>query len=194
MKIDTAIKTFTEKYDREAISSINGISNELGLIRNRHTIQLFNITESFNQFCEFLMGYGKYKVENVDNPKASPQDVICESVNTFINTQLFSPTNVSYSKIPGFVQGYIDGVTQLSETVDRVKDMMEDSDIDPEFVGAVSEFADTFVTRLDEHFVPAMDRILWASGYNAKQTLHSKGHGGSPLTEKERAAKNVVFV
>lgn len=194
MKIDSAIQTFSEKYDREAISSIDRISSELGLIRNRHTIRAFNITESFNKFCEFLGGYGKYKVDNVGNPEASPQNVICESVASFVNSQLFEATDILYNQIPGFVQGYVTGVQKLMETVDNVKDMMTEAGIDPEYVGAVNDFTDQFMDRLDESFDPAMDRILWASGYNSKRTLFSRGEGGSPLTKKERDAQKVVFV
>ena len=49
MIIDNAIKTFVEKYDREAMDSINVISQDLGLVHNKYTLKGFNITESLNK-------------------------------------------------------------------------------------------------------------------------------------------------
>ena len=63
MKLDTAIKTFYEKYDREAIQSIETISNDYGLNIHGHTIQTFNLNEAFDRFSNYLKGYADYKID-----------------------------------------------------------------------------------------------------------------------------------
>ncbi len=171
MKIDSAIKDFSERYDREAITSIDTISRDHALVNQNATIKLFKITESFDAFCEYLQGYASYKIENANNEKASPQNVICESVDKFISTQLFEACDIRYPGLPSFVKGYVDGIRKLTETVDEVKGRMMDADVATEAVGDVNTFVDHFMDRLSESFDPAMDRILWASGYNSRKAL-----------------------
>ena len=171
MKLDTAIKTFYEKYDRDAIQSIETISKEYGLNIHGHTIKSFNITEAFNIFSKYLQGYSEYKIENANSENASSQETIKESVQKFINTQVFKECETKYSELPTFVTGYFNGVKTLLETVDEVKRNMTDNNVDVEAIGDINEFADMFMDKLHESFDPTMDQILWASGYNSKQRL-----------------------
>lgn len=171
MKIDTALHVFSEKYDREAIESIERISSQLGLQMNGYTVKAFNLTEAFNRFSEYLQGYGAYKAENVDNPKASTQDAIKENVSKFIDGYVFEEKDVKCTDLPGFVRGYVEGITSLIETVDAVKSTMLDAGVAQEAVGDVNDFVDCFMDKLQESFDPAMNRILWASGYNARQRM-----------------------
>jgi len=67
MKIDSAIKTFYEKYNREAIQSIDNISNDYGLNISDSIIKAFNINESFDKFKTYLEGYTSYKINNKDD-------------------------------------------------------------------------------------------------------------------------------
>lgn len=181
MRIDNAIKAFSEKYNREAFQSIDAISNDYGLRISNSTIKGFNLVESFNIFSQYLKGYASYKVENVNNPDATTQDVIKESVKKFIDTQIFKECNIKYGDLPQFVTGYVDGVKTLIETVDNIKRDMTDSSIDAEHIGDINEFADMFMDKLHESFDPTMDRILWASGYNGKVRL------ARPAEEKPKA-------
>lgn len=173
MIIDSAIQVFSEKYDREAIQSIEEISKERGLVLNRATIKAFNMNESFNTFSQYLKEYANYKVENQNNEKASPQDVIRESVDKFIKSQLFKESDILYSDLPDFVMGYVEGIQTLSEAVDEAKRTLSYADIDPEAIGDVNEFADRFMDALHESFDPTMDKILLASGYTSKKKLRS---------------------
>ena len=174
MKIDSAIKEFSEKYDRDAIESIDNISKDYALSISESTIKVFNISESFDIFTQYIKGYSLYKVENVNNPEASSQDEIKESVEKFINTRIFKETSIKYPELPSFVIGYINGVNSLCEAVDAIKRDMTDGNIDPEHIGDINEFVDMFMTKLHESFDPAMDRILWASGYNSRKQLFEK--------------------
>ena len=42
------------------------------------------------------------KMENTNNPEASSQDTIKESVKKFIDTQIFKESNIKYSELPSF--------------------------------------------------------------------------------------------
>lgn len=171
MKIDSAIQNFLEKYDAESMDSIDRVSGELGLRASGSTIPVFNIKESFDRFDEYLRGYGQYKIENIENPKASPQETIRENVASFINNHIFECAEIQYPKLPEFVQTYLEGISSLLETIDGVKHDMMVEGVDMEAVGDVNDFTDHFMDKLQEHFDPAMDRILWASGYNAHQRM-----------------------
>lgn len=176
MRIDSAIQVFSEKYDREAITSIEDISKERGLVLNRSTIKAFNINESFNKFSQYLREYADYKVNNANNNNASPQDAIRESVSNFIETQIIHDEDVRYSELPEFVKSYIEGVELLREAVDDSKRKMFEEDVDPEAIGDVNNFADKFMDKLHESFDPTMDKILLASGYTSRKKLFNRSN------------------
>lgn len=175
MRIDSAVQVFSEKYDREAIESIDEISRERGLVLNRTTIPAFNLNESFTMFSQYLKEYAEYKVKNLNNEKASPQDAIQESVSMFIETQLFHEEAVKYSDLPKFVMSYIEGIDTLTEAVDEAKRIMMEADVDSGAIADVNDFADKFMDRLHESFDPTMDKILRASGYTTRKELSNLG-------------------
>ena len=174
MKTDSAIRVFSEKYDRTAIQSIDDISKDIGLVANGHTIKAFNLSESFKIFEEFLRGYGNYKVEHIGDDKASSQDVIRDNFSKFTDTSIFKEASVKYGDLPAFVRSYVEGVESLSETANEVKGQMIDAGVATEAVGDVNDFVDHFMDRLQESFDPTMEKILWASGYNAHQRMNKK--------------------
>ena len=171
MKIDSAIKNFTEKYDSEAISFIESMSNERGYQLNDHKLKTFNIEEAFNNFDSYLRGYANYKIKNIDNPNASTQETIKESVGKFIDGELFKESETLYRELPNFIIGYIDGVNKIMETVDSIKTEMYDAEVDQDAIGDINDFTDQFMDKLHESFDPTMDRILMASGYTSRQVL-----------------------
>lgn len=182
MKTDTAIQEFLEKYDREAISSINELSTEYGLRINRVPIKVFSIKEGFDNFQAYLRGYSSYKMSNHNNEKASPQEVIKEAVDKFIDTQLFVEKDTTYDMLGEFIESYINGIKGLNETVDSIKrDMMESGVVCQEDIGDVNEFVDKFMDKLHESFDPTMDRILWASGYNSRKAIFGRKKKEEPV-------------
>lgn len=184
MKLDTAVKEFVEAYDQDAIASINRISNDYSMRIGEATIRAFNLNESFNLFCEFLEGYGDYKIKNRDNDNASPQDAIVKSVDAFIESRLFKECTITYPEINGFVKGYIEGIKHLTETVENTKEKMMDHDVELEYVGVVNDFADKFMDRLQESLNPTMNRFLWASGYMSEKVL--SGKEASPYEKRQK--------
>lgn len=171
MRIDSAVKLFSERYDREAVESIDDLSRERGLVLNDCTIPAFNLNESFTKFSQYLKEYAEYKVKNINNEKASSQEAIQESVAMFIDTQLFREEAVKYADLPKFVVSYVDGIHHLTEAVEESKRVMTEANIDPEAIGDVNDFTDRFMDKLHESFDPAMDKILRASGYTSRKNL-----------------------
>lgn len=177
MKIDSALVAFTESYDREAISSIDTISKDPVLEKalvagQRMGLKLFNLQESVNHFNDWLKGYASYKINWNGKDEASPQEVIKESATRMLESpNMFKETKVLYPDLPKFVQGYVEGVQTLLETVDLVKSTMTENGVDSEAIGDVNDFCDQFMTKFDESFHKSMDTILWASGYNTRKRL-----------------------
>lgn len=172
MKSDTAIKEFLEKYDERSIQSIDAFSKRFGPKVNRKKFKLFNLKECFDNFEDYLKGYARYKIENVNNDKASPQSAIEERTKVYIEgITKNKDMEVLYEQIPSFVKSYAEGIKSLNETVDEVKHIMSVNDIDPTLIGVVNEFTDQFVTVVTESFDEVMDRLLWSSGYRSNQIL-----------------------
>ena len=171
MIIDSAINNFFEKYDREAMETIDELSKEFGLNVNDHKILVFNMKESFQLFNEYINGYADYKIKNINNDNASPQYIIRETVDKFITENIFKEVSIKYNELPDFIQSYINGIKSLNETVNNLKHKMIENDVDAECIGDVNDFCDAFMIKLHESFDPCMDRILWASGYNFRKRL-----------------------
>lgn len=172
MKIDSALKEFSEKYDEVAMQYIESVSNEFGLIQQRSTIKGFNINEAFEEFGDFITKYAKYKIENMDNPKATPQSMICQRVDKNIKENIFKESSMLYNKIPSFIETYITGIKKLDNIINESKRLMIESGVDQKSIGDINTFTDTFMETLHESFNPTMNRILTASGYFAKKKLY----------------------
>jgi hypothetical protein len=174
MILDSAIKNFLEKYDSESMMFIDNISKDFGLNINGYTLPGFNIQETFDKFSKYIEGYCDYIVKNANNDKKSSDEIINESVNQFIDTQLFSECNLKYSELPSFVKSYTEGVKSLLETVNTVKDELLVKGFVKECAN-VNIYADKFMTKMDESFDPCMNKILSASGYTTKKAFKNLG-------------------
>lgn len=183
MKIDSAVRQFTEKYDRAAMESIEELGNDYTLNITEQKMKLFNIQESFDTFREYLKAYADYKIKNQNNDQASPPDVIRESVKRFINSELFKETDTLYKNVPAFVESYVSGINDVDQTVHDVKTVMTESGIPAEEVGEINNICDQFMDRLNESFDSAMDSILLASGYKSRKRLWAVVKGE---TKKEK--------
>lgn len=171
MKIDSDLKLFSEKYDEEAIKSIDEISSDRSLKIGESTIKVFNIKESFDMFSSYLKGYGEYKISNKNNEDISPQEIIRESVSNFINGNLFVEEYIPYEKLPIFIESYIQGINEIIKVSNDIKTAMMEAGVYMEDIGDVNDFCDEFIDKFHESFDPCMDRILWASGYNYKKRM-----------------------
>ncbi len=169
MKIDSELKLFSEKYDRNAIEFIEKLSSDPKLLKGEMKIKLFNLQEGFDTFQKYIQQYADYKIKNKNNKEASPQNIICESVNRFINQKVFKPQDVLYKDIPTFMESYITGIHDLLSTIDNVKNTMMEAEVEMKAVSDVNDFMDTFIDKFHESFDPSMDHLLWASGYHSSK-------------------------
>jgi len=179
MKIDSAIREFSEKYNIEAMQSIDEISKELGLNYNKknhiNSIRGFTIKEGFDSFIEFIHGYAKYKVDNIMNERATSHETILNHTKSFIQNKVFTEKPLLYSELPIFVESYISGVKSLQKVTDATKTQMMEAGVDTDSIASINDFMDMFMTRLNESFDPVMNQILWASGYYGKIRLANQG-------------------
>lgn len=175
MLVDTAIRNFTEKYNAEAMQSIDNISKEFGLNIHNYTIKVFNINEAFESFNSFLRGYCQYRISYNESTEASSVETVQNDLGNNLS-KFFEDRDIRYRELPKFVSSYVEGVDSLIKTVNQVKSDLMENDIGYEYVAAVNELTDTFFAKLQESFDSSMDRILWASGYNAHQRLAKRDY------------------
>lgn len=172
MKIDSAIEEFLERYDSDAIASIDEMSRQLGRITRKDTINLFNINESFNSFNMWLRGYSDFHLSESELPSIGE---ITESYQAFLgNDEMFKETALTYDKFPGFVKAYVEGIQKTIGNVDQLKTTMLEAGIDGERIGAINEFTDLFMDKMTKSFNESMNNLLRASGYNSRQVLFGK--------------------
>ena len=174
MRLDTALKEFTEKYDREAIHSIDTLSKDFGLNQNYVKIELYNIKESFDLFTKYLQGYVKYKTENKNNPQASSQDEIATKSTAFIEKEIMKSKDSLYKEISPMLESYLSGINDLIPVVEACQSTLQENDVDNASIGYVSELADAFIESVDAKMEPLMEKLLWASGYNSRKKLFGK--------------------
>jgi len=188
MKLNTAIKEFMEKYDSEAMASIDNIATKVGPLVATKPLVVFNLKESCDQFTEYLRGYAQYMKANKDNPKRTSREGIHASVNKFMEETLFKESKIQYKDIPAFVKSYLESVKAMEDEVTHLKEDMELNDVSLEEVGDLSEYADIFIGKLNESLSPIMENILWASGY-------AGSHGyKTPLQTQLASAHKVSFL
>ena len=182
MKIDSAIKEFTEKYNQDMMQSIDDLSNNFGLNANRKTISVVNMKESVELFKEYLDGYKDYYISNPEQ-KLSKEDVI-DRTKKFVENGCFESVDIFYKEIPTFVSSYIEGINSLSEMTNNVKRVMTEANIDSEIIGDVNDIVDTFTESMQNNFYTIIEKMLWASGYNASQHLAKVGRETTTKSSK----------
>lgn len=177
MRIDNAINEFCEKYDRDAMKSIEDISSEIGLVNNV-TIKGFNMNEAFTSYTAYLKGYAEFmELATVEGSKEaktmekSSNDEIAKSFDKYINTKVINEEVLTYDKLPQFISSFIEGVNNLNDEIKTIKVSMFEADVSNEIIGSVNDFTDKFIDKVVESMDPVMNEILWASGYNSKKKL-----------------------
>ena len=171
MNAQQSLKFFSDRYNEEMISSIESLSNELGVQYHKCRIVGANLSESVNEFKDFITNYVKYKKENINNVDASPQKAIYESAINNISSELFSPADLFYKDFPSYIESYLTGIQEVDKLCDQGKQELMEAGVDIDSVGAIEEFASLFYRRLNESFYPVVDRMVNASGYTARQNL-----------------------
>lgn len=176
MKIDSALKEFTEKYNADMMSSIDKMSNELAYEANGYTFPLFNLKESVDSFIQFLEGYGKFHIDNNGKLPVS-QEHILEQTEKFISDEktMFIETAVKYKEIPEFITEYVNSIRKINDATNKVKSNMIIEGIDNKYIGDTNIIVESFTEKLQDKFYPVMEKMLWASGYTSSQRLANAG-------------------
>ena len=168
MIIDTAVKDFLEKYDREAMVSIDKFSSDETLIKNRYKVNLFNITESFKRVNQLINNWENYNLSKVSDSKTYTFQEAAKDVSNLINTDLIKDQDYFVQDVSSFVESYLTGVKELSSTIDKVKTNLIKNNVQGEKIGIINQFADTFMEKVNAEFYKKMDSILWETGYNSR--------------------------
>lgn len=181
MKIDNAIKEFLEKYNRGMMDSINELANEWGLNIKDYKITLFNINEAFDRFNEYVNKCCKYIIEESNNKNSSPYKVIYEAGMGYIDTQLFEDTENKYNEIPKFIESYISGINNTIKNINECISNLKSEDIDPQYIGMITEYTDKFIDEMNNRFHPMMEKFLNMSGYNTNEVLKGNSTKNKPV-------------
>lgn len=182
MKLDRAIKDFTEKYDKEAMQYIERVSSEFGLVYHKQSIPAFNMTTAIDKFAEYLEGYADYKIRMFNEKKGEKQLTEEEITNTtkkwcenvFNTKEVTENSQLYYDKIPSFIESYANGVQKLITAVEANKSRMLTEGVDVSSIGIINEYADMFMDQLHVHFDAVMEKVLMASGYTSAQRISGK--------------------
>lgn len=181
MKIDNLVQEFCEKYDRDAIKSIEDISTDIGLNQNNVTIKGFNMKEAFESYTAYLKGYAEFMelaaVKGSNEEKTmqnSSEDEVSKSFEKYIDTQVIKEASLVYRDLPSFVTSFISGSQKLVQDIEEIKESMLNANVSNDLVGDINVYTDKFVDKLVESMNPVMNEILWASGYNSKKKLFAE--------------------
>jgi len=171
MFLNEAVKNLFTKYDREVFESLDKLSNNQSYKLNELSIKATNINEAVDKFNLYLEGYIDYKIENIDNVKSMNQKQITEATHDFIDNKLFQDHRILYTDTKKYIESYIMGINKLLKTIDDGKNKLFESNIDNQSIGALEEFGEYFIDKMNERFYPFIENMLWASGYNSKKKL-----------------------
>ena len=171
MFLNEAVKTLFTKYDREVFESLDKLSNNQAYKLNELSTKAININEAFDKFNLYLEGYVDYKIENIDNSKSMNQKQITEATHDLIDNKLFQDYRILYTDTKNYIESYIIGVNKLIKTINDGRSKLFESDIDNQSIGALEEFGEYFIDKVNEKFYSFIENMLWASGYNSKKKL-----------------------
>jgi len=174
MFIGEAIKELFTKYDRGVFESFDDLSNNQAYKLNELSTIAPNINEAFDKFNLYIEGYVDYKIENINNEKIMSHEQITEATKDLVDNKLFTETRILYTDIKKYIESYISGVNKLINTIEVSRSKLFESDIDNDSIGALEEYSEYFIDKLNKTFYPFLEKMLWASGYNSKKKLKER--------------------
>lgn len=171
MIIDSAIYDFMNKYDREAIMSIQEFSNNADLKKKKFSMKLFNLTEAFNTFDILISNWGKYQIKVLHEDSNFTQEQARTETFGYVDKSIFKEELIPIQEIGSFVENYLIRVKGLSTLIDNLKKQMLKENVNQHEIASVNDLADHFMTQLNKKFTESMDILLTASGYKTKKML-----------------------
>lgn len=173
MKIDRCIKDFMEKYDQEAMKSLEDLSTEIGM--TNYKIHVFNINEAFDTFKQSLEIYKGWSNKSLTGSNNVTFEQICENAHSVIDKAVFTECDIEYRELPSFVKSYLEGVQLLSDKIDEIRSDMMLEDASNDEIIKLEEFCDHFIESLNSKFLPIVENAVKGSGYYTRKNLHTPG-------------------
>ena len=180
MKIDHCIQNFMEKYDEEAISSVEDLSKEIGM-NNNYSIHTFNINEAFDTFNQVIGVYQGWFNKSLPGADRISIEQISENAHSIIDNQTFVECDIKYKDLPNFITSYLTGVKALTEKVENAKSdlLLENASYD--IANKIDDFCDHFIESLDAKFMPVVENAVKSSGYYSRKNLHNPSTKKTPI-------------
>lgn len=173
MIIDSAIHDFIEKYDREAIQSIDALSKDKASQRNKIKYKLFNIEESFNKFKTLIDNWGKYQIRILTEATNFTEEEAKKQTNDYID-QLIKEKEIKSEDLSSFIESYLIGIKTVTNSINNTKARMLNENVNQENTIYINEMADRFMNIINNKMNESMEKLLLASGYTTKKILNNE--------------------
>lgn len=182
MNLFTALKSFSEKYNREAISSINSFCERIDVINSPFKFEAVDIPRAFRMFGEYIEGYVSYKCEH-PSEGIEKNNQILNQTKSFIEsgtdkeeTNLFQSVQIKYTEARDFIKNYISDIGNLVSHVNEYTNILYEAGVTNEDIGLLTEMCDEFINAIQPHIEAVMNHMLGATGYNYKLLQEASKH------------------
>lgn len=174
MTKDRILSEFVDTYDRTMMESVENISKEFGLVIHNHTIDVNDINEAKNNFCEFVNDFTKYKMNETKNTKNVSLDEIRTHTKNMVTTEMFNTAKWRYKDLPAYVESYVNLISEVDKFVEECRVKLFEYEANQDDIGFLTEATELFYDTMKSKFDSSMDKILTASGYKSKKAISEK--------------------
>lgn len=180
MNLHNAIRDFTARYDRNAISSIQDLATNSSMTRSKFLFKAVDVKKATDLFVEYLDGYAKFKIGSIGSDD-SEMKAIMERTEMFLTNDgtnksmpvAFEEVDIHYSDIPEVCKDYIESVQRVMDAVNRLTTDLSAYDVKNDDIGALTEMSDMYIS----HLFPLVEKVMYtglcASGYEHKKWTES---------------------
>ena len=173
MTKDRMLSDFMDTYDKEMLESVDDISKEFGLVIHNCTIEVANIDDAKDMFCEFVNDFSKYKM-NEKKTEEVGLDKVLQHTKNMVTNEMFNISKWRYKNLPAYVESYVNGIKEVDEFVEGCRNKLFQYNAKQEDVGFLSEATEIFYDEMKKRFDDSMNKILTASGYKSRKMLEEK--------------------
>lgn len=178
--IHTTIRDFADRYDRDAILSLESLATSPRRGAVNFSFEGVDISKAVSLFKEYLSGYCEF-AEGHDDISDETREMLMTNLGKFIegtkitddDPVLFEKKRINFDDSPNYVKGYIESVRDLIEALDSSVSRLKQSGVEPENIGLMTEMCDAFTDALNPKVNAFIDRCLLESGYVTRKWLES---------------------
>lgn len=165
MIADTAVRDFTERYDEEAIKSIDEMVNDIGVTYRLDKVKSFMMKETFDMFNEYLDGYKQYVLKDKYDIGDKSKEEIINSMKALFKAEGFKDKVLFCKDANKFIKCYIEGCKNIVNKVDNIQSELIQNNATDEEIGNINEYTDVFMESMNNKFNSVMTSLLRESGY-----------------------------